>query len=112
MATEFSDRITHSVIDELGIDPLLDSSWDAIQGIKEHTEYVVDQTEEKNVPLISFRFYGTYKYWWVIQMYNGLADSFTLKAGTILKMPSSASIISRLVDIQTKTQSSPPTVRI
>lgn len=38
--------------------------------------------------LISYRFYGTVKYWWLICYVNGIYDVFIdLKVGQLLKIP-------------------------
>lgn len=105
MATEFMERVTHVIIDELGIDPLRDRSWQAIRDITDYSEYVVTQTEENNIPLISHKMYGDMRLWWIIQVYNGIADPFTVKSGTVLRIPAYNSISSTLVDLQIETTS-------
>lgn len=104
MATGYMERITHVVVDELGIDPLRDGSWEAIQSITTYSEYVVTQNEENNIPLVAHNAYGDYRFWWIIQIYNAIPDPFRVKAGTVLRIPELTSVTSELVDLQTTVQ--------
>lgn len=105
MATSYMERITHVVVDELGIDPLRDGSWDAIKNINQYVEHIVDQTEENNLPLIAAKKYNDYRFWWIIQVYNGIPDSFSVKSGQILKLPLMTAVTSALVGLQLKVTS-------
>ncbi len=109
---DIKERLFHSVVDEMGIDPLRDSSWDAIQTITQYTEHVVTQDEERNTPLIAFEYYGDVKYWWIIQVYNGLPDMFGVKTGTRLKLPNASLVLSALARLGATAAATPPTVSI
>ena len=43
--------------------------------------------------LISFRFYGTVNFWWIVMLVNGIANPFEgIQVGEILKIPSKLDI--------------------
>lgn len=90
---------TFSVIDELGVDPLRDQSFDAIIGIKNFKYYVVLPEEQHNMPLIAYRAYLNEEYWRVLMIYNGIADMFALKEGMRIKIPALGLITSALTNI-------------
>lgn len=102
MTYGYMERAAHIVVDELGIDPLRDKSWEAIQKITAYKEHIVDQSEENNLPLIANREYRDYRLWWIILAYNGIADSFSVKSGQVLKIPNQNSVTSVLVNTQTE----------
>ena len=100
-----SSRLLHSVIDELGIDPLRDTAFEAIQQIRNFTHYTITETEQFNLPLISHRVYGESEFWWVIQIYSKVADPFTLVKGTVLRIPLYSEVVTILTEsLQQKTK--------
>lgn len=109
---DVSYRLCHSVLDEMGIDPLRDKSWEAITNVKSYREHLVTQDQERNAPLISYINYSSIKYWWIIQVYNGIPDMFSIKAGDVLKIPDLSLITSALVAVTAQTSSTPPTATI
>lgn len=97
---------TFAVIDELGIDPLRDKSFDAIIGIKNFRYHKVQPEEQHNMPLIAYNVYLNEEYWRVLMIYNGIADMFTLKSGMRIKIPALALITSALTNILAETPDS------
>lgn len=91
-----SSRAAHAVVDEIGVDPLRDESFDAIASIRNFTFFEVDQATEFNLPLIAYQVYSDSSWWWIILVYNGITDAFQVTRGTRLRMPSSSEVISVL----------------
>jgi hypothetical protein len=96
MATKISNRLSHCVVDEIGLDPLRDGSFEAIIRITDYNLYDVTEAEEGNLPLIAFKVYSDKTLWWAILIYNRLADPFEVKRGLRLKIPSYPKVISAL----------------
>ena len=48
---------------------------------------VVTKVEENRLDIISYKFYNTPKYWWVIAMANYIFDPFDIPVGTKLRIP-------------------------
>jgi len=60
--------------------------------------HVVKSNEENRLDLISYRYYGTSKYWWVIALVNELYDPFfDVKAGKMIRVPSMDFIYKRFM---------------
>jgi hypothetical protein len=93
-----SSRIVHTVVDELGMDPLRDDSFVAIQRIQDSSIYNVSEADEFNLPLISFRTYGDAELWWAILVYNRMVDVFSVCRGTTLRIPNYSKVISALTE--------------
>jgi nucleoid-associated protein YgaU len=93
-----SSRRVHAIVDELGMDPLRDDSFVALQSIRDATLYNVSESDEFNLPLISFRTYGDAEMWWVILVYNRMADVFSVCKGTTLRIPNYSKVISLLTE--------------
>ena len=98
MAKYAYQRISYAKVDELGLDPLRDPSFEAIQSVKGFTYYVIKESEEFNVPLIASNVYGNENYWWIIQIYNSIGDAFSLKKGTKIKIPYFGEVMTLLND--------------
>lgn len=96
MPVDISLRRTFTIVDELGVDPLRDKSIDAILSVQRWDYFEVDQSTEFNLPLIADRVYGDGRWWWIILLYNGIPDAFSVTRGTRLKMPAAADITSAL----------------
>lgn len=93
-----SRRVTHVVVDNLGMDPLRDRSFEKIQNISSWSHYTVTDAEQFNAPLIAYNMYDNESLWWTILVYNGIPDAFSLKSGTRLRIPDLNAILSALAD--------------
>lgn len=98
---------TFIVVDELGVDPLRNKSYEAIQNVDSFEWYMVKAEEEHNAPLIAYNMYLNQNYWWHIMVYNDISDMFELKAGMRIKKPSlsllNAALNDTLMDVQERT---------
>lgn len=91
------ERKKYTHIDEYGIDPLKDPSFDAIASIEDWSIYTITDADVGNTPLIAFNHYNDTALWWVIQHFNAITDPHTeLTAGTQIRIPSYATVISEL----------------
>lgn len=88
-----------AVIDELGVDPLRDKSFDAIASVDDFTWHVIQPEEEHNGPLLAYNLYLNENYWRMLLIYNNIPDMFMLKAGMRIKKPSLALVSSALNDV-------------
>lgn len=100
------------VIDELGIDPLRDKSYEAIQTVQAFTWYTVKPEEQHNAPLLSYNVYLNPEYWRIILVYNGILDMFALKEGMRIKIPAHQLVVSALNNLLTAKSAQPRTVSI
>lgn len=89
-------RSSHVVVDNIGMDPLRDSSFEKIQQIQSWSHYTVTDSEQFNAPLIAFNMYDNEELWWAVLIFNGIPDAFMLKSGTRLKIPDLNSLLSVL----------------
>lgn len=96
MSGELSKRSTHVVVDELGMDPLRDKSYDIVLAVKSWTYYTVNDSDRYNMPLIADNAYRNPDFWWCICIYNGILDPFTVESGTRLKIPDLNEILSAM----------------
>tara|TARA_B100000700_G_scaffold88627_1_gene99920 strand:- start:34397 stop:34678 length:282 start_codon:yes stop_codon:yes gene_type:complete len=78
------------------MDPLRDSSFEHIRNIADWTYFTVTDAEKFNAPLIAHNMYDSPDMWWVILVYNGIPDAFSLTPGTRLKIPNQNAVISAL----------------
>lgn len=53
------------------------------------TFYDVPATEENRLDLISYKFFNSASYSWIIAYFNGIEDGFTVLSGQRLKIPKS-----------------------
>lgn len=90
------EAATFQVVDELGIDPLRDKSYDAVMAVRNYTWHTVELAEENNGPLLSYNVFSNPDYWRYIMMFNGLLDMFEIKAGMRLKIPAHQELVSQL----------------
>lgn len=101
MSTSLMMRSSHVVVDELGMDPLRDKSFEHIkQQILTWTPYIVSDSDKYNAPLISYNVYETPDLWWVILAYNDILDVFTLVPGMQLRIPNQNEVWSALATEQ------------
>jgi len=110
--TDITKGITFSVIDELGIDPLRDKSYEAIANIKEYRYYTISPEERHNMPLVSYNVYLNEEYWRVLMVYNGIADMFAVKEGMRIKVPALGLVSSALTYLLAEQSNKIDTVRI
>ncbi len=89
-------RSTYAVIDELGVDPLRDESFDTIKGINTFTTMTVDESTEFNLPRIADSVYGDANWWWIILVYNDIPDAFYVKRGMRLRLPNPSEVTTAL----------------
>lgn len=109
---DITKAITFAVIDELGIDPLRDRSYEAITSIQEYRYHVVQPEEQFNAPLIAYNVYLNEEYWRVLLIYNGIADMFALKEGMRIKIPALSLVASALTYLLAEQSNRIATVRI
>jgi hypothetical protein len=83
-------------VDSYGIDPLLDVSYEAIEGVESYTPYTVNAMEQFNPGLISFNAYRNIKWWRAIMVYNGLDDIWEITQGMRIKIPNVNEMTTRL----------------
>ena len=64
-------------------------SWDKqyIRISPEDSYFTVTNVEIGRLDIISTRFYGTPRFWWVIAMANNIIDPFDIPLGTTLRIP-------------------------
>lgn len=93
------NRVNYVVVDELGIDPLRDTSFDAVMRVQSFKRVSVGAQHEFNPQLISYEHYGVVDFWWAILYYNKLADNFALAVGTVIKVPNLNELTSELTKV-------------
>lgn len=96
--TTLYKRITYSVIDEYGVDPLRDLALNIIDQVEDYIEYTVGMEAESNLPLIAYKHYGNKDLWWIITAYNGILDINDVSPGSVLRIPSSQQLSSLLTE--------------
>lgn len=89
---------TFAVIDEYGIDPLLDKSVDVIKSVVNYSYHTVTPDEEHNGPLLAYNTTSDPANMRCILIYNDIVDMFQLKSGLRVKIPSMAELAPKLVD--------------
>lgn len=57
-----------------------------------HTVTVIDQ---RRPDLMSYRFYGTVDYFWIILLANNILDPFNIEQNVILRIPSQATVLNK-----------------
>jgi len=93
-------------VDEFGIDPLLDDSYDAITGTTSYRDYTVNAMEQFNPGLISYNVYRTPKWWRAVMVYNGYVDIWEITEGAKIRVPDINEMTTRLQRAKTSTASS------
>jgi len=83
-------------VDAYGLDPLLDTSYEAIEGITSYSSYTVNDMEQYNPGLISYNVYRTIKWWRAIMVYNGIDDIWDIKQGMKIRIPNVNEMTTRL----------------
>ena len=72
-------------------DPLTSFFLRELPNLQSRGQYAI-QVEEFRPDLISFKFFDTTEYWWVIMAYNNLLSIEELTTNTILEIPSEESL--------------------
>lgn len=49
--------------------------------------FTVTADYENRLDLVSYKYYGTCMYWWVIAIASEISDPFAVTAGTLLRIP-------------------------
>ena len=64
-------------------------SWNQkfIDESAEDNFFTVTESEENRLDLVSYSYYGTPNYWWVIAIANYIIDPFNVPVGTNLRIP-------------------------
>ncbi|MNR17208.1 hypothetical protein D3C85_1338540 [compost metagenome] len=88
------------VIDEFGIDPLLDKSYDAITAVRSFTYHTIEPSEHHNPALISFNMWRTTAWWRVVMVYNNIDDLWDVVEGLRIKIPDVNELTTRLQKIK------------
>jgi hypothetical protein len=83
-------------VDEFGFDPLLDQSYEAIEGVSSYQTQTVKAQEEFNPGLISFNYYRDVRWWRAIMVYNAIEDIWDIKAGMKVRIPDINEMTTRL----------------
>lgn len=83
-------------VDEFGFDPLLDQSYEAIEGVSSYQTQTVKAQEEFNPGLISFNYYRDVRWWRAIMVYNAIEDIWDIKAGMKVLIPNINEMTTRL----------------
>lgn len=82
--------------DGLGIDPLKDMAYRAIIDVLEYSPYICTQNDVGNVQYIAWKQYRRTEAWWIILVYNGIANGRTIKLGQEIRLPSLSAVGSAL----------------
>jgi len=70
---------------EEGFYDVLNSSFlSTINELEIAGEFLVTK-DEMRIDIISYRIYGSTKYWWILLEFNDIIDQFTIKTGDLLK---------------------------
>lgn len=59
------------------------------------TYYTVERQDERRLDLISYKYYRTVNYWWIILLANSIYDPFNVRTGDVLRIPSPQVIFSK-----------------
>lgn len=77
--------------DEDRFDPLTSFFLRELPLLQSRGQYAIT-VEEQRPDLISYKFFGTTEYWWLIMAYNKLLSVEELTTGTVLEIPSEESM--------------------
>lgn len=100
------DQREFVIVDEYGVDPLLDPSYEAIEGTTSFRQYTVNATEQFNPALIAYNVYRNAKWWKAIMIYNGYMDIWEIVENTKIKIPDINEMSTRLQRAKTGANSS------
>lgn len=57
--------------------------------------YTITTVDRRRPDIISYRFYGTVDYFWIILLANNVLDPFDIEINTILRIPSPSTVLSK-----------------
>uniref|UniRef100_A0AB39CEC3 Tail sheath n=1 Tax=Pseudomonas phage HRDY3 TaxID=3236930 RepID=A0AB39CEC3_9VIRU len=83
-------------VDEFGIDPLLDDSYEAIEGTTSYRTHTVTTSEQFNPGLIAYNTYRNVKWWRAIMVYNGFIDIWEITENSKIRIPDINEMTTRL----------------
>lgn len=86
---DYSDDLTGTSAGRF--DPLTSYFLRELPLLQSRGQYVI-QNEEQRPDLISFKFFGTAEYWWLIMAYNNMLSIEELATGVVLEIPSEESM--------------------
>ena len=81
---KYDDRVMLNVPDKLTITPSPNAPDNTV---------VITGRLVNRLDLVSLKFYGTPKYWWILANYNRRENPFLLPYGTIIKVPSFTTLL-------------------
>lgn len=90
---------TFVVTDRLGVDPLLDPSYEAVKGVRSYTLHKITTREEFKSKLLAYELLGNERFERYLLMYNDMIDPFELKAGLRIKVPNASELVTALTDV-------------
>lgn len=90
-------------VDEYGFDPLLDESYEAIEGVSSYTTQTVKPQEAANPGLIAFNYYRDVRWWRAIMVYNAIEDIWDIKSGQRILIPNINEMTTRLQRVKSET---------
>jgi hypothetical protein len=96
--TDVSRASTFIRVDALGIDPLLDDSYDAVKDVVEFSWHKIRPEEEFKSRLLALRTMQNENYERYLLIYNDMLDPFELTSGKRIKIPSVPEMLTRLTD--------------
>ena len=79
------DDVTKKIYHENWIQKFIDES-------KEDEYITVDISTENRLDIISYNYYNTPNFWWVIAIANNIIDPFDVPIGTYLRIPAITSL--------------------
>lgn len=57
--------------------------------------HTVERQDERRLDLISYKYYKTVNYWWIILVANSIYNPFDIRTGDILRIPSISIIFTK-----------------
>jgi len=101
-STNYDPAVEHSQFFNIIKDKNSDDFLDVLEGrLVEAIRAIRVWTPHKyqlgnNLPLISYRFYGTTTLYWAIATYNGIVDPFSIQQGQVIRIPAYSQIMQAL----------------
>jgi hypothetical protein len=86
-------RIYRQIIDDNNDIYLETTNQVKIDDSKYDKYHEVEKSEENRLDIISYKYYNTPEYYWIIAMANNIVDPFVIKAGDVLRIPNFYSLM-------------------
>jgi len=80
--------------DETAIIPMFLESKEEFLS-EEDIYHTVERQDENRLDLISYKYYRTVSYWWIILLANSIYNPFNIKTGDVLRIPSPSIIFTK-----------------